>query len=215
MSPIEGPDLGVRDSVDKMRPVRVLFFEAGRLGGSVFRLVSIMERMDPSRFERGVVSYYRDKAAARLLQLERLFCRWSLRLPWYPQPDVLKPVLGLRVPTPIGIYLFIVSLFVLWRYRPDVAYMNTGIDGLEPAIAAARLVGTKIVCHLRMSRALSSHEVRLAERVEQLVTSSHWAARSYQSQVGSRTLVTCIYEAIDLAEFDALAREKLALPLPK
>jgi glycosyltransferase involved in cell wall biosynthesis len=149
------------------------------------------------------------------MQLKRVFCRHSLRVPWYPQPDVSRLILGHRVPTPFGIYLFLVSLFALWRYRPDVAYMNTGFDGFEPAIAAARLTGTKVLCHLRMSRMLSPHEVRLASRVEQLVTSSQWAAKAYQQQVGDRTGTTCVYEAIDVADFDARANENGAAPLPK
>ncbi len=194
--------------------IKVLFFESGRQGGSVFRLASIMQRLDWSRFEIGVVSYYRDRAAAALFRMPGLFCRRCLRVPWYPQPDVLKPVLGRPVPTPFGIYLFLRSLFVLRRHRPDVAYLNAGIGGFEPTILAARLVGTKVVCHLRMSRDLKSHEVSMAPYVRHLVTSSEWGARFYQGQVRGRTAATCIYEAIDLADFDARARETLEAPLP-
>jgi len=194
---------------------KVLFFESGRQGGSVFRLLSIIKRIDRSRFEVGVVSFYRDRAAAALFKVKGLFCRHALHLPWYPQPDAFKRLLGVPLPTPFGVYFFLASLFVLWRYRPNVAYMNSGIGGFEPAILAARLLGTKVVCHLRMSRDLTTDEVSLAGYVHHLVASSKWGAKFYQDRVQGRAVATCIYEAIDLAEFDARAKEKLQSPLPE
>lgn len=195
--------------------IRVLFFESGRQGGSVFRLFSIIKRIDPSRFEVGVVSFYRDRAAAMLFELKGLFCRHSLHVPWYPQPDTFKFAFGVPVPTPFGVYFFLASLFALWRYRPSVAYMNSGIAGFEPAILAARLLGVKVICHLRMSRDLADYEVRLAGYVHHLVASSKWGAKFYQDQVQGRALATCVYEAIDLVEFDARAKEELQSPLPE
>jgi L-malate glycosyltransferase len=194
---------------------KVLFFESGRQGGSVFRLCSIMKRVDPSRFDTGVVSYYRDRAAAVLFEVRGLFCRRSLNVPWYPQPDLFKPVLGLPIPTPFGVYVFLVSLFLLWRHRPDVAYFNSGIGVFAPAILVARLLGAKVVCALRMSRPLDAQEVRLAKYVHHLVASSQWGAAFYQDQVGDRSVATCVYEGIDLAGFDARALEKVEAPLPE
>ena len=49
------------------RRTRILFFESGRRGGSVLRLRTLLECLDATRFEAGVVSYYGDHAAARLL----------------------------------------------------------------------------------------------------------------------------------------------------
>jgi len=193
--------------------IRVLFFESGRQGGSVFRLLSIMTRLDLSRFEIGVVSYYRDRAAASLFQVRSLFCRRSLNVPWYPQPDVFVPVRGLPIPTPFGIYLFLVSLLALWRHRPDIAFVNSGLAEFGPAILAARLLGTKLVCALRMSRDLDAYEVRLAGCADVLVACSKWAATSYGAQVAGRPATTCVYDGIDLAEFDARAREPLEAPL--
>jgi glycosyltransferase involved in cell wall biosynthesis len=197
------------------RKIKVLFFEAGRQGGSVFRLLSIITHMNGSQFDIGVVSYYRDRAAASLFEIAGLFCRWSLNVPWYPQPDTFKPLFGLPIPTPFGIYFFLVSLLVLWRHRPDVAYMNSGIGDFGPAILAARLVGTKVVCHLRMSSDLDECEVRLARHVQHLVASSQWGAKFYEARVGGRVPATCVYEAIDLVRFDARAREPLDMPLPE
>jgi glycosyltransferase involved in cell wall biosynthesis len=194
---------------------KVLFFESGRQGGSVFRLRSIIKRIDRSRFEVGVVSFYRDRAAATLFEVSGLFCRHALHVPWYPQPDAFKRLLGLSLPTPFGVYFFLASLLALWRYRPHVAYMNSGIGGFEPAILAARLLGVKVICHLRMSRDLADHEVRLAGYVDHLVASSKWGAKFYQGRVQGRAVATCIYEAIDLVEFDARAKEDLKSPLPE
>jgi glycosyltransferase involved in cell wall biosynthesis len=193
--------------------IKVLFFESGRQGGSVFRLLSIIKRIDPSRFEAGVVSFYRDRAAATLFEVKGLFCRHALHVPWYPQPDAFKRLLGVRLPTPFGAYFFLTSLLLLWRYRPNVAYMNSGIGGFEPAILAARLLGVKVICHLRMSRDLTDYEVWLVRYVDHLVASSNWGARFYQDRVQGRAAATCVYEAIDLAEFDARAKEKLQSPL--
>lgn len=195
--------------------VKVLFFESGRHGGSVFRLLSIINRIDPARFEVGVVSFYRDRAAAMLFEAKGLFCRHSLHVPWYPQPDAFKSVFGVPVPTPFGVYFFLASLLVLWRHRPHVAYTNSGLGGFEPAILAARLLGVKIICHLRMSRALSDSEIWLTRFVHHLVVSSKWGAKFYQEQVHDRALATCVYEAIDIAEFDARAKETLQSPLPE
>lgn len=196
-------------------PTKVLFFESGRQGGSVFRLLSIIKRIDRSRFEVGVVSFYRDRAAAVLFEVKGLFCRHALHVPWYPQPDAFKRLLGVPLPTPFGVYFFLASLLVLWRYRPHIAYMNAGISEFEPAILAARLLGVKIICHLRMSRDLTEHEVWLAGYVDHLIASSKWGAKFYQDRVQGRAAATCVYEAIDLAEFDARAKEKLQLPLPE
>jgi glycosyltransferase involved in cell wall biosynthesis len=204
-----------RQDADVPGKIRVLFFESGRQGGSAFRLCSIMQRIDPSRFESGVVSYYRDRAAAVLFGLPGLFCRRSLNVPWYPQPDVFKPVFGLPIPTPFGIYLFFVSLLVLWRHRPHVAYMNSGIREFAPAILAARLLGTKVVCALRMSRPLDVYEMRLVRYVHHLVASSQWGAAFYQDQVRDRSTATCVYEGIDLTRFDALASEPLESRVPE
>ena len=205
------PDLVTRDAPQK---IRVLFFESGRQGGSVLRLCSIMKRMDCSRFDRGVVSYYRDQAATAIFAVPGLFCRYSLKVPWYPQPDVFKPVFGLPIPMPFGVYLFLTSLVLLRRYRPHVAYMNSGIREFAPVILAARLVGTRVVCALRMSRALDAYELRLARYVHRFVASSQWGAAFYQNQVRGRAQATCVYEGIDLAEFDARASEQPKSALP-
>jgi glycosyltransferase involved in cell wall biosynthesis len=210
-----GAEARMPESRPRGARIEVLFFESGRQGGSVFRLLSIIKRIDMSHFEVGVVSFYRDGAAASLLQIGRLFCRGSLRVPWYPQPDTFKPLFGLTLPTPFGVYFFLASLLVLWRHRPEIAYMNGGIAGFEPAILAARLLGTKIACHLRISRDLAPHEVRLAGCVHHLVASSRWGAKFYENQVQYRAVATCVYEAIDLAEFDTRAKEALDAPLPE
>jgi glycosyltransferase involved in cell wall biosynthesis len=171
--------------------------------------------MDPSRFDIGIVSYYRDRAAAVLFKIEGLFCRRCLHVPWYPQPDVVKPIMGVPVPTPFGVYLFLVSLVVFWRHRPHVAYLNSGVSEFGPAILAARLFGTKVVCALRMSRELSADERRLVVHVHQFVTSSQWAARFYRARAQGRVDAECIYEGIDLVEFDAQARERRGPALPE
>ncbi len=197
------------------RKIKVLFFEAGRQGGSVFRLASIIARMNASRFETGFVSYYRDRAAAVLFEIPGQFCRRSLNVPWYPQPDSFKPLLGLPIPTPFGVYFFLVTLLTLLRHRPDVVYMNSGICDFAPAILAARMLGIKVICHLRMSSDLDRFEVRLAKSVQHLVASSKWGARFYQDRVQGRVPATCVYEAIDLERFDARAGEPLRQPLPE
>jgi glycosyltransferase involved in cell wall biosynthesis/O-antigen/teichoic acid export membrane protein len=216
---IVGPGRRAGGPVSKSRRsdarIKVLFFESGRQGGSVFRLLSIITRIDRSGFDVGVVSFYRDRAVAALFEVSGLFCRHALHVPWYPQPDAFKFIFGVPVPTPFGVYFFLASLLVLWRHRPHVAYMNSGIGGFEPAILAARLLGVKIICHLRMSRDLSDSEVRLAGYVHHLVVSSKWGARFYQNRVHGRAVATCVYEAIDLVEFDARAKEKLQSPLPE
>src|SRR5262245_37952981 len=104
------------------RPTRALFFESGRGGGSVYRLKSILERLDPDRFEAGFVSWYDDRAAAELFQVEALYCRESLGLRG-ERPDTFKHLLGLPLPTPFSFYYYAKSRSALHRHRPDVAYV--------------------------------------------------------------------------------------------
>jgi glycosyltransferase involved in cell wall biosynthesis len=196
------------------RRIRVLFFESGRRGGSIFRLRSVLERADPERFEMGFVSYYSDRSASCLFELGRLFCRVSLGLRGEP-PDVFKHALGLEVPMPFAIYYFMVSLLVLWRHRPAVAYMNTGIDGHQPAIWAARLLRIPVVCHIRTSRPLTRNERRHAKYVRRFVASSAWGAEQYSAQLGcAASDMDYVHDAVDVDAFDARARSGTAPALP-
>jgi glycosyltransferase involved in cell wall biosynthesis len=197
-----------------MTKIRVLFFESGRRGGSVFRLRSVLERVDRERFEAGYVSYYSDQLAASLFEVNGLFCRRSLRLRG-EQPDVFKHPLGLAVPTPFAFYYFLVSLIVLARHRPDVAYMNTGIDGHQPAIWAARLLRIPVVCHIRTSRPLSRNERRMAKHVRRFVACTRWGAEHYGAELGrGASGVDLVYDGIDLDAFDARTRQEAPPSLP-
>jgi len=196
-----------------MSRIRVLFFESGRRGGSIFRLRSILQHCDPHRFEAGFVSYYSDQSAAALFELQGLFCRRSLGLRW-EQPDVFKHPLGLEVPTPFALYYFLVSLLVLWRHRPALAYMNTGIDGHQPAIWAARLFGIPVVCHIRNSRSLTRNERRVSRHVRRFVASTRWGVEHYRAELG-RADVDLVYEGIDLDTFDERAAREAGPALPE
>src|SRR5262245_15099200 len=198
-----------------MSRIRVLFFESGRRGGSIFRLRSVLARADRDRFEAGFVSYYSDEAAATLFRLEGLFCRHSLGLRW-EQPDVFKHPFGLEVPTPFALYYFVVSLVLLWRHRPGVVYMNTGIDGHQPAIWAARLLGIPVVCHIRTSRPLTRNERRVARHVQRFVACTRWGVEHYRSQLARPAGdVSLVYDGIDLDEFDTRAAKAAAPPGPE
>lgn len=197
---MSGPAAERRD-----RRLRALFFESGRRGGSVYRLASILSRLDPARFEAGFVSWSSDLAAARLFELPSVFCRRSLHVRG-EQPDTLKHPLGLAVPTPFGLYYYLASRRLIRRLRPDVAYMNTGIGGHEPAILAAHRQGVPVVCHMRHGRPLNADERAAGRRVTRLVASSRWAARHFEEELGRPAgEVDWIYDGIDVPAFDARA----------
>jgi glycosyltransferase involved in cell wall biosynthesis len=194
--------------------IKVLFVESGRRGGSVFRLKSILERLDPGRFEAGLLSWYRDRAAARLYQVESLFCRRTLGLRG-EQPDTIKHLGGLQLPTPFGFYYYLVSRSLIARHQPHVAYFNTGIEGHEPAILAASRAGVPVVCHIRSSHKLNRDGRLAARRVGRFVTSSRWGMQQFAGEL-ERPLgdFDCVYEAIDLRSFDLRARQEMPPPLP-
>jgi len=194
--------------------IRVLFFESGRRGGSVYRLQSILERLDPDRFEGGFVSWYRDGAAARLFGLPRLFCRRGIGLRG-ERPDTFKHLLGLPLPTPFAAYYYVVSRRIIGRHAPDVAYVNTGLGLHEPAILAASRAGVPVVCHLRSSARLEHDELRSAARVTRFVTSSRWGAAHFAWELGRPARdFDYVYEGIDLPAFDVRAGAEAAPPLP-
>jgi glycosyltransferase involved in cell wall biosynthesis len=177
-------------------------------------LKSILERLDTERFEAGFVSWYSDHAAARLFELKTPFCRHSLGLRT-EQPDTFKHALGLAVPTPFALYYYLSSRLLIGRHQPDVAYMNTGIGGYEPAIVAADQLGVPVVCHLRRSRTLDSDERRAARRVARFVASSRWGVRHIEEQLGRpATDVDYVPEGIDLTGFDARAGSGAPPALP-
>jgi glycosyltransferase involved in cell wall biosynthesis len=194
--------------------IRVLFFESGRRGGSVHRLRSILERLDPDRFEGGFVSWYRDGAAARLFALPRLFCRRSIGLRG-ERPDTFKHLLGLPVPTPFAAYYYLVSRRIVRRHAPDVVYVNTGLGFHEPAILVASRSGVPVVCHLRSSARLDRDELRSGARVTRFVTSSRWGASHFAGELGRpQGDFDSVYEGIDLPAFDAQVSAEAAPQLP-
>lgn len=196
------------------RRVRALFFESGRRGGSIYRLKSLLERLDRLQFEGGFLSWYKDLAAAQLFGLEALFCRRSLRIRG-EQPNIFKHAWGLPVPTPFALYYYMASRSVLRRHRPDVVYMNTGIGGHEPAILAAHRLDIPVVCHLRHSRPLDQDERRVAGRVTRFVASSRWGAKHFEGELRRPSShIDCVYDGIDLPTFDARALNDEAPPVP-
>jgi glycosyltransferase involved in cell wall biosynthesis len=195
--------------------LRALFFESGRRGGSIYHLKSLLERLDPLRFEGGFVSWYEDLVAARLFEMETPYCRRSLHLRT-EQPDTFKHAWGLPLPTPFALYYYLVGRSVLRRHRPDVAYMNTGIAGHEPVILAARRLGIPVVCHVRHSRALDADERRVAPWVERFVSCSRWGAQHLEGQLGRpASQIDCVYDGIDLSAFDARAANEIPPVLPQ
>jgi glycosyltransferase involved in cell wall biosynthesis len=191
-----------------------LFFESGRAGGSVFRLKSVLERLDRDRFEGGFLTWYGDQAATCLFEVPSLFCRRSLGLK-RERPDTFKHLRGLPLPTPFALYYYLACRRIFARHKPDVAYMNTGIGFHEPAILAASRAGVPVACHLRSSAPLDPDERRAAPRVTRFVTSSRWGAQQFASELGRPAHeVDCVYEGIDLAAFDARARAEASPALP-
>ncbi len=194
--------------------IRVLFFESGRRGGSVYRLQSILERLDRDRFEGGFVSWYRDGAAARLFGLPRLFCRRGIGLRG-ERPDTFKHLLGLPLPTPFAAYYYLVSRRIIGRHAPDVAYVNTGLGFHEPAILAASRAGVPVVSHLRSSARLDADELRSAVRVTRFVTCSRWGVAHFADELErSEGEFDFVHDGIDLATFDLRAFQEAAPALP-
>lgn len=195
--------------------MRVLFVETGRRGGSVLRLLTLLQRLDRNRFHAGVLSMYRDEAAARLFELDGLFCQAHLGVSRENQPDIFRLPGGIPVPTPFALYFLARSLALMRRHRPDIAYINTGIDPNQPAIVAARWLGIPVVCHIRMTRPLPRHERPFVPWLARIVTLSRWAEAFYRDDLGVPAERVCtVYDGTDLTVFDRRYRESPDLRLP-
>jgi glycosyltransferase involved in cell wall biosynthesis len=202
-------------TIGPVSPIRTLFFESGHRGGSVYRLRSILERLDPDRLEGGLVSLHEDGAAARLFEVPRLFCRRSLGARNERRPETVRHPLGLPVPTPFAIYYYMVARRVIQREAPDVVYFNNGMGFHEPAVVAASRAGVPVVAHVRSSATPDADERRCSARVTRFVTCSRWGAAHFARELGRPARdFDVVYDGIDLAGFDVRARAEAPPPLP-
>ena len=164
------------------RQLRVLFFEGGYQGGSVWSLAKFMGHLVGHGFGLGLVSFYHHTSPVDLMSLPYLQQARSLDVSPGTRPDVVTRTAGVPHFTFFGLRYLLLSLTMIWRYRPSLVYLNNGPEDHLPAIIAAKLLGIPIICHIRHSEKLTRVDKRCIRYVDQFVVLTEWARRFFQEQ---------------------------------
>jgi len=90
----------------------------------------------------------------------------------------------------------------LKEFKPDVAYLNTGMASHIPAILAARLSRIPVVSHLRGINRLSSLDRLCVLLTQRFITLTRWGLQFYYEQGIPRKKLCQMYNPFDVTEFD-------------
>lgn len=195
----------------KVSRKKVLFCEAGVHGGSVKRLINLLDNIDMTKFLPSVCTYFQSSKAEKLLQHPCCDRVQTLGLTSFPAGDVLVKIAGFPVPTFLGLRYFMCSLKMVLAVRPDVIYLNNTPFCHLPMIMAAMLFGKKLICHMRDSIVLTKSEHWALKKIDRLVVLSESHKEFYQQQGIPAEKMTVIYNGIDLNEFDQAADTTISL----
>ncbi len=182
--------------------MRVLFCEVGHHGGSVKRLLTLLRGLDQTKYQPGVLTFFRTGAAARLLDIPGVFPHASLGLTRDPAPDPL--VRGGRVswPTIFALRYLWQALGVLRQQRPNIVYLNNTPYSHLPMIVACLLLRLPFICHMRDSVRLTRADRWSLKRASRVVVLSNAALELYASQGVDRKKLRVVYNGISPEELD-------------
>lgn len=190
---------------------KVLFCEAGAHGGSVKRLINMLDKLDMTKFSPSVCSYFKSSKANDLLKHPQCNRAQTLGLTSFPAGDVMVKIGGFPVPTFLGLRYFICSVKMILASRPDIIYLNNTPFCHLPMIMAAMLFGKKLICHMRDSIVLTRSEHWALKKVDRLIVLSESHKEFYQQQGIAAEKMVVIYNGIDLNEFDKAADTNISL----
>ncbi|MGC9195158.1 MAG: glycosyltransferase [Syntrophobacteraceae bacterium] len=188
-------------------PAKILFCEAGVLGGSVNRLTKLLTRLNNSRFQPSILTYYNSGKAKELHGPQSGFHAKTLGVKDIPAPDVLGHFGPLPCPSRFGIRYLIESLRMLIASRPDLVYLNNTPYCHLPMILAASFLKVPIVCHLRDTITFTRAEQHVLGWISKFVVLSLAHKDFYRAQGIPGEKIVCIYNGIDPEEFDRLSCE--------
>jgi glycosyltransferase involved in cell wall biosynthesis len=187
--------------------IRVLFFESGHLGGSIKSLSSLLRGLGGLNCDLAFVSWYRETGPVDIFSLDFVESTDSLNVSPGKRPVLNTRTFGIPHPTGLGIRYFPIAWKALSKFRPDIAYLNNGIQPHFPALLAARLKGVPIVAHLRGARHLTMWEKPLIRYVDRFITLTKWGREFYCSEGIPAEKLHQLYNPIDLAAFDTRLNE--------
>lgn len=186
-------------------------------GGAINSLAYLVRGLDSSRFEVTVLS-----AQSQTL-LDRLFPtveakHWSVRLNWVHDPihrrvvslpgfkrgllrgiwEKLRAVawiMSVDLPDALRIVRYV------RRRQVDLIHLNNGIEGLLPALLAAKLTGVPAVAHVRSPQRLSGIAASYARIPAHWIAVSSYIAEDLERQGVDRRRISVVHDAIDNTEF--------------
>lgn len=190
---------------------KILFCEAGAHGGSVKRLINLLNNLDLDTFQPSVLTYFQTSKAKNLLNLP-LVPSASLGLTSFPAPDVLVNYRSIPIPTPFGLKYFITAIKRMLSCQPDVIYLNNTPFCHLPMILAAKLFKKKLICHMRDCIRLTRSELWALDNVTRIVVLSESHRVYYNKQGVADEKMVVIYNGIDLNQFDEASQQHAHLP---
>lgn len=197
----------------KISKKKILFCEAGVHGGSVKRLVNLLQNINFDNLAPSVLTYFNAGKASELVNISDFVPSVTLGLTSFPAPDVIKKLGPVILPTLFGLKYFLLSLQVLYSTRPDIVYLNNTPFCHLPMIVCARMFKSKIVCHMRDSIRLTRSELWALENISQIVVLSKSHKEFYKQQGVAEENMVVIYNGIDLTKFDKDSKVHIDFPL--
>jgi glycosyltransferase involved in cell wall biosynthesis len=192
--------------------LKVIFFEAGLAGGSVYRLAQLLENWDGINVPCALVTFFDKKKCSELLKNCNLSWSKSLSIDGVKQPDPIRKVAGMRMPTWHAVRYFFVALKIFFSNSTSIAYFNNSPYSHLPAICAAIILRIKIVSHLRTIAPFVNAEKALQPYIHKFVVLSNAAKEYYQQQGIPENKISVVYDSVDVERFDHAADYKNKKP---
>ena len=182
--------------------IEVIFFEAGRSGGSVNRLIELLHTWDFNKIQVGLFTFYFTNKAAELHDNANISFNGTFGLKNESLPDPFVNIYGILCPTIFGIKYFIKSLSILLWNRNATVYINNTPYSHIPLILAAILLDRNIICHLRDTIKFTKSEKYLIKYVSKFVVLSNAGKQHYIRQGILADKIEVIYDSINFTKIN-------------
>lgn len=182
-------------------PVQVIFFEAGIAGGSVNRLLELLQRWDHNRLPCAVVAFFNKKKAGQLLSLSGPVWSRTYAFQGESQPELFRKIAGIPLPS-FHFFTYCFRSFATLLSNPEATvYINNTPYAHLPLIIAASVLRRKVICHMRSMNRITRLEKLLLRSVARFVVLSDSLKPYYVLQGIPEEKIEVIYDSIDLSRF--------------
>ncbi len=182
-------------------PVQVIFFEAGIAGGSVNRLLGLLQRWDHNSIPCAVVTFFNKKKAGQLLSLDGPVWSRTYAFQGDTQPELFRKRAGILLPTLHFLTYFVRSFTTLLNNPDAIVYINNTPYAHLPLIIAASVLHRTVICHMRSMNRITRLEKLLLGNVARFVVLCHSAKIHYALQGIPEERIEVVYDSIDLSRF--------------